>query len=87
LRRRLKDSELTLTAHFAPTTVLKACGPMGKGGFLICFGPICIPIQAFYGVLPILYLLWDRVRPTLSEWSAEPPCVWNLGHGSSQPPR
>lgn len=35
---------------------------------MICFGPVCIPIQAFYGVLPVLYLLWDRIRPKLSEW-------------------
>ena len=36
---------------------------MGKGGFLICIGPVCIPIQALYGALPVLYLLWDRIRP------------------------
>ena len=41
---------------------------MGKGGFLICIGPICIPIQVIYGGLPVLYLLWDRIRLVLSAW-------------------
>jgi hypothetical protein len=26
-------------------------------------GQVCIPIQALYGALPVLYLLWDKIRP------------------------
>ena len=34
----------------------------------ICIGPVCIPIQVLYGAMPVLYLLWDRIRLVLSSW-------------------
>ena len=32
----------------------------------ICIGPVCIPIAALYGVLPVIYLLWDKILGFLS---------------------
>ena len=29
----------------------------------VLLAQVCIPIQALYGALPVLYLLWDRIRP------------------------
>merc|ERR1740117_714508 len=33
---------------------------------MICIGPVCIPIAALYGVLPVIYLLWDKILGFLS---------------------
>ena len=32
---------------------------MGKGGFVICIGPVCVPI---WGLLPLLAVLWGRCK-------------------------
>ena len=32
----------------------------------ICIGPVCIPVAALYGILPVVYLLWDKILSFLS---------------------